>query len=95
VKWNRSAQKTDTHSCEVDNEHLHISWNAGNFTSWANKYQIVQKVSIPMETAGNVVNSRGRRWGGGGEGGGGGGKRAMSGVAVTGGRIQGVAKLVI
>jgi len=35
-----------------------------------------------MKTAGNIVNSRGRSWG----------KRAMSGVPVTGGTIQGVAK---
>jgi len=67
VEWNRSAQNTDTQSCEVGNEHLHISWNVGNFTSWANKYQIVQKVSIPMETVGNVVNSRGAQLGGTGD----------------------------
>ena len=85
MEWNRSAHKTDIRSCEVGNEHLHISWNSGNFTSLANKYQIAQKASIPMETAGNVVNSRGRSWW----------ERAMSGVAVTGGRIQGVAKWVI
>jgi len=50
-----------------------------------NKYQIVQKASIYMETGGNVVNSRARSWG----------ERAVRGVAVTGGRIQGVAKWVI